>query len=278
MSGDSRTRGSRQSGLPLKPSAKTSTSKKIYQLQSELARLKQRDRDWKLMFNMLTHDLKEPLVTLVGFTKMLRASTQLSAEDQRYVEVIQEAVDSLQVMVNSLQSIPKFYQDPKRIEDLSLNQLLSSVCLALSVQIRETQGEIHLPEKDLVIQGDPIPLYHVFLNLLANALKYHRPDIRPDIRVSYQQKDEWVLIEIQDNGVGIDQRDFEKIFTPYSRGDSVPKDGLGLGLSIVKKIIESLEGSISLESQPNQGTVFKIELPRDKPLLQDKHEEKAGDL
>ena len=246
------------------PSKALAPSKLVFQLKSELHRLQQRDKEWKMMFNMLAHDLKEPLLTLEGFTKILEQSSPLTKDQKRYVKISREAVGSLHLLIGSLQSIAKLYQDPSELSDLSLLQILESVTLALSEQIKRNRGKVILPKEDVILRGDAVRLYQVFLNLIANSLKYHRKDADPVIIIKHRKDSQWHRISINDNGIGIDKRNLEKIFAPFTRIEESPTDGLGIGLTIVKRIAESFGGRIGVRSQMGKGTTFTVFLPREK--------------
>lgn len=255
---------SHQAELPLAHS-KVDTipqSKIIFQLKTELHRLQQRDREWKMMFHMLSHDLKEPLLTLEGFSKLLDSEDLEPKDQRRYIKVIREAVSSLHLLVGSLQSISKLYQEPHDFTEISLGDLLQSVVTSLSNQLQKTKGRITLPPEDVCIKGDAIRLYQVFLNLIANSLKFHKSSVAPEIAITYRRDALFHRIAIRDNGVGIEPQDLKRIFTPFVRLEDVPTDGLGLGLSIVKRIAESFGGKVLVRSQQNIGTTFTVCLPR----------------
>lgn len=262
----------KQALLPLGPdgnAGRLPRSKAIFQLKTELHRLQQRDREWKLMFNMLSHDLKEPLLTLEGFTKLLDEGN-LTKDQQRYLKIIREAVNSLHMLVGSLQSIVRLSQDPEESSDINLNQLLGSVLTSLSRQIEKSGGQIKLHARDIMLKGDPVRLYQVFLNLIANSLKYHRKSVPPVITIDYRKDSKFHRISIKDNGVGIDQEDLKKIFVPFTRLEDVPTDGMGIGLSIVKRIAESFRGQVLVRSKQNVGTTFTVCLPREAPKRTEK--------
>lgn len=263
MSSKSRA-SSQQVDLPMRSEPK-SNSKLVFQLKAELNRLQQRDREWKTMFQMLSHDLKEPLVTLEGFTKLL-SDPQVSSKDRkRYEGIIREAVGSLHHLVGSLQSIAKLYQEPSQLTDVSLFQLLDSVETSLSDQLRKSKGKILRPKSDLLIHGDPVRLYQIFLNLISNALKYRKPDEPPVIQLRHRKDVKHIRILVEDNGVGMSKKDMEKVFSPFTRVSAEGKEGLGIGLSIVKRIAESFGGKILVRSRLGKGTTFSLCLPREKP-------------
>lgn len=256
----------RQSKLPLPDrranNSEGAQSKKLFQLKTELHRLQQRDREWKTMFQMLSHDLKEPLLTLEGFSQLLEASGGFSKEQKRYVKVIRESVGSLHQLIASMQSISQLYQEAGQLSDVSLREVLESVQATLAEQFKRNRGQLILPEENISLRADPVRLYQIFLNLVANALKYHKKDIDPVIRVSLRKDPDFYRISVIDNGVGMSKKDLEKIFMPFTRLKEVDTEGVGLGLSIVKRIAESMGGRITVKSQQNKGTRFTIYMPR----------------
>ena len=159
-----------QRELPLRRGQEASASKLVFQLKSELNRLQQRDREWKLMFSMLGHDLKEPLVTLEGFTKILEEE-KVTAEDQRrYLKIIREPIHSLHLLVNSLQSVSRLYQESTELIDISLHEVFNSVLISLSRQISKSKATVQIQFQDFQVKGDPVRLFQIFLNLIANSL------------------------------------------------------------------------------------------------------------
>lgn len=255
-----------QTSLPLKSvrPSKNANSKTVFQLKSELHRLQNRDREWKMLFQMLAHDLKEPLLTLEGFTKLLDESTNLDKDQKRYLKVIRESANSLHLLVGSMQSISKLYQEPSERTEVSLRQLLLSVSTILSEQIKRSRGEIVLPKEDLVFKSEPVRVYQILLNLVANSLKFQRKETPPRIIIRFFKETKFYRISIEDNGIGMDKHDLERIFAPFTRLEDVKTEGLGLGLSIVKRLAESLGGFVTVKSQPNRGTTFHVNLPRER--------------
>jgi two-component system phosphate regulon sensor histidine kinase PhoR len=99
------------------------------------------------------------------------------------------------------------------------------------------------------------------LNLIENALIFYSTDRQPEVIIKVQQTDAYYLIAVEDNGIGIDARDTEKVFEPFKRLN-YNLGGRGLGLYIVKAMIEALHGHITLTSKINQGSVFQVSIPR----------------
>jgi two-component system phosphate regulon sensor histidine kinase PhoR len=228
-----------------------------------------------MLFQMLSHDLKEPLLTLEGFSKLLEDSSNLDKDQKRYLKVIRESVNSLHLLIGSMQSISKLYQEPAEMTEISLKQLLTTVVTILSEQIKKNRGEVLLPKDDLIFRSEPVRVYQILLNLMANSLKFHRQDSAPRIEIRHSRDSKYYRISIEDNGIGIDKKDLERIFAPFTRLEDVSTEGLGLGLSIVKRLTESLGGFVSVRSQLNKGSVFHVYLPRD-PSHQKGQDSKAG--
>ncbi len=239
--------------------------KAIFQLKTELHRLQERDREWKLMFNMLGHDLKEPLLTLEGFSQLLEDGASSPKDQQRYLKIIREAIHSLHLMVGSLQSVAKLYHDPDELVDLSLREILNSVVMSLSKQVSREKGQIEVLFDDVLVRGDPVRLYQIFLNLIANSLKFHKKEKAPVIQIDAKLSGSFLRISISDNGVGMSSEDLKRIFEPFSRldsGDAGSREGMGLGLSIVKRIAESFGGRVLVRSQQGVGTTFTVMIPK----------------
>jgi len=255
-----------QRELPLRQvrSPQTSHSKTIFQLKSELNRLQQRDQEWKTMFSMLGHDLKEPLVTLEGFTKALEERDADPKDRKRFLKIIREAISSLHLLVGSLQSVSQLYYDPSELEDVSLKEVLHDALVSLSEKITRENATIDVQVDDVYARGDRVRLYQIFLNLIANSIKFHKREVPPHITVSATQSGTQCKISITDNGVGMTPEDLKKIFTPFTRLDAGSIEGMGLGLSIVKRIAESFGGRVAVKSSPGVGTTFTINLPRGK--------------
>lgn len=126
----------------------------------------------------------------------------------------------------------------------------------------ETGGKVAVGELP-TLQADPLQIRQLFQNLIANALKYHRPDVPPLVSVTSRPfENNRIEIIVQDNGIGIDMQYADHIFEPFTRLNGKPaQDGAGMGLTICKKIIERHNGTVSVSSKLNQGSTFTVTLP-----------------
>ncbi len=133
----------------------------------------------------------------------------------------------------------------------------------LEVQIDESRGEIVVEDMPR-IDGEPLMLYQLFQNIISNAIKYHRDDVAPVVRLASSfcgETKRW-QIDVSDNGIGIDKKYFDKIFKPFERlHRSEEFEGVGIGLATCHKIVQRLNGDICVRNNEECGTTFSISLP-----------------
>ena len=157
-----------------------------------------------------------------------------------------------------------------------MNELLEVVLADLDLEIEHKQATV-IVDKLFTTQGHFRQLQQAFQNLISNALKYSKPDTPPRIHISCEQidgkdvppsiphsrtKGKYYMCEIADNGIGFAQKDAQRIFNVFTRLHDTDKvSGTGIGLSIVRKVIENHHGLITAESTPGKGSSFKIYLP-----------------
>lgn len=159
-------------------------------------------------------------------------------------------------------------------QPVELGNVLQDVMSDLEAQITETGAKIEVADLPQ-IEADAAQLHHLFLNLLSNSLKFHKPGVEPQIRISSQIEaaEEWmddeaprVKIFVADNGIGFDEKYLDRIFQPFESLHT-PEEypGTGIGLAICRKIVERHGGSITATSKPDQGAVFIVTLPMSHP-------------
>ncbi len=147
------------------------------------------------------------------------------------------------------------------IGDVSLDDALKAAVETFSDQIERTGAQVNFPEQMPVIQGDLTLVIHVLINLLENALKYHKPAEPPVIDIGIEIEDQYAVVSISDNGIGIEPEYHEKIFKMFQRLHSQAEyPGTGIGLAAVKKAVQMMGGDVRVESESGKGSVFKIKL------------------
>jgi signal transduction histidine kinase len=118
------------------------------------------------------------------------------------------------------------------------------------------------------IQADPMQMHQLFQNLIGNALKFHRPEIPPLVKLSYEctADGKWVIVNVEDNGIGFDEQYLNRIFQPFQRLHGRTEfEGSGIGLAVCRKIAERHAGVLTARSSPEQGATFIVTLPVQQP-------------
>lgn len=212
-----------------------------------------------------SHDLQEPLRTINSYVEFLQEDLKdiiLNDAAQEDLRFITEAARRMQNLVHNLLSYSRSGQLEVKNLPVSLNNCLTIVKENLFTSIEESGASLHWGDLPIV-SGDAASLISIFQNLISNAIKFHRPQIAPHIQINAQYyDDQWVIIQVIDNGIGIEEKYQEQIFLPFKRLHSNKEyPGVGLGLSIVRKIVERHHGCIQVKSIPGQGTTFTLTLP-----------------
>ncbi|RPJ38144.1 MAG: histidine kinase, partial [Chloroflexi bacterium] len=151
--------------------------------------------------------------------------------------------------------------------EVDLAAVASEVVSDLEPRILRANGQVTV-EALPTIEADPIQIHQVLLNVISNAVKFHKPGVPPRVKVSSSVtqspdgSDKRISIYVQDNGIGFNEQQFERILQPFQRLNGRSEyDGTGIGLAIVKKIIERHHGQITAHSTPGEGSIFTITLP-----------------
>ncbi len=227
--------------------------------------VKQLEKDRSDFMHMLSHDLKNPLTAINGWSSLLERSTEMDDRSKRYLQEINVAADRMLEMINSLlHTVTKaeslqLMREPCDLQEIihRVMQDVAGVALQKTIEISYvTQGE------PCLINGDNMRLYHMMLNLVDNALKYssHRTSINVDITYGHDA----IQMTVYDQGPGIPEKDLPHVFEKYYRGiqDSLQvAPGSGVGLAAVKNIAEAHGGSVSVENGETRGAIFTVMLP-----------------
>lgn len=220
----------------------------------------EREDAWKEMAKQIAHEIKNPLTPMkLSVQHLQRAWNQKSdkLEDtfKKVTTVLVEQIDSLSILASEFASFAKMPQP--NIARLCLNDNLKQV-VTLYQSTDQIVFNFDAPEKEIFIMADGNQLSRVFNNIIKNAVQAIPEDKDGIINIKLYQEDNIAKIEISDNGVGMDERTAQRIFTPSF---STKNSGMGLGLAISNQIVEQTGGSISFVSELNKGSVFYITLP-----------------
>ena len=206
---------------------------------------------------------------------MVAAYTQLVARrykgklDQDADEFIAFAVDGarrMQELINDLLTYSRVGSRALELQLVDTGRVVDSVISDLGGAIEDSGASLTHDELP-TLQADPIQLQQLFQNLIANGIKFHRPDVAPVVHVSARRVNGSWSFEVSDNGIGIQPQYLDRIFLLFQRLHSRAEyPGTGIGLSICKKIAERHGGTIRVQSEPGRGTTFEITMPRGGPV------------
>jgi signal transduction histidine kinase len=208
-----------------------------------------------------SHDLQEPLRTITSFSQLLetRYKARLDQDADEFIGFIVTASRRMTDLINGLLALVRLRKTGQPIAPVSLQKLLDDAEVSLQAAIREAGACIeHGPLPALVV--DHVQFSQVFQNLISNSIKYRRPD-PPRVRVDAKRDSSNWIISLTDNGRGFNQAYAERIFGLFQRLHAREVEGTGMGLSIVRKIVERHGGRIWAESQEGVGSTFYISLP-----------------
>ena len=212
-----------------------------------------------------SHDLQEPLRTIASSTQLLamRNGNQRDAESDKLTRFIVAGVQRMQTLIQDLLDYSCVVQSSGlRLVEIDCNAALQQALFGCQAAIQESRAVVtHGPLP--TVRADEVKLEQVLQNLVSNAVKYRRPQERPDIEVSVAGGPHEWLFQITDNGIGFDPRYSERIFELFKRLHNQDEySGSGIGLAICRKIVERHGGRIWAESEPGQGSRFFFTLQR----------------
>lgn len=211
-----------------------------------------------------SHDLQEPLRMITSFLTQLDRKYQLVLDEKakQYIYFAVDGAKRMRQIILDLLEYSRVGRSESIQEEINMNELLGEVTLLLQKKIREKQASIRIDPLP-VICSYRSPVRQVFQNLVSNALKYSKKEELPNIHVGVTDQPGFWQFFVADNGIGIHPDYFEKVFILFQRlHASSEYSGTGLGLTISKKITESLGGKIWLESVEGQGTTFYVQIPK----------------
>jgi signal transduction histidine kinase len=193
---------------------------------------------------------------------MLNNNQNMTEQQRDYLDRMRSAAIRMQNMVEELLKLSRLTTQPRTFVRVNLDQVASEVISDLDVQINQASGTVEVEPLPTVI-GDLLLVRQLFQNLIGNALKFHTPGVPPRIKVYAQLLPEnAVQVSVEDNGIGFNMEDAERIFQPFQRLLSRNQyEGNGMGLAICKKIVERHGGTITAVSKLGEGSTFRVTLP-----------------
>ncbi|MGW2094433.1 sensor histidine kinase [Promicromonospora sukumoe] len=234
-------------------------------LLSEQAReLERSNRDLEQFAYVASHDLQEPLRKVASFTQLLqkRYGGSLDERADQYIEFAVDGAKRMQRLIQDLLSFSRVGRTGVPREDVELEGVLTAALSELSERIDESGAEIvHDPMP--VVHGERALLQQIFVNLIGNSVKFRDPERTPSVRIEVRSMRAHWEISVVDNGIGIDAQYAERVFVIFQRLHSREQyAGTGIGLSLVKRIVEYHKGRIWIEPADGGGTIVRFTLAR----------------
>jgi len=240
------------------------TAKKKNELEifNQNKKLHLQNKELEQFTYVTSHDLQEPLRTLISISGLIQEEFKgsLNEKADKYLEFIVRSSTRMQDLVKGLLDFSRIGKE-KELTRVDCNEILKEVILDMAHSIEESQATITLSELP-ILNGYAVELRLLFQNLISNAIKFTTNNTSPEIKIAAsKQAGEW-LFTLQDNGLGIDESDQEKIFIIFKRlHNRNDYEGTGIGLSQCKKIVELHGGTIWVNSQVGKGSAFNFTIP-----------------
>ncbi len=218
--------------------------------------------------NNMTHEFKTPLTNIGLAAKMIqkKAIVQKDSKITSFTKIIQFEKNKLSIQIEQVLRMAGIEKAeiPLQIETIDLHLTIEKAIKIMNLQLEEKDGfiKLQLTAQNSIIEGDQAHLLNTLCNLISNAIKYNHNT--PQVTIKTDSNHNLFTCSISDNGIGIDQRNHMKVFEKYYRvqkGNIHECEGFGIGLAYAKKIMELHSGNISLKSELQRGSSFKLTLP-----------------
>jgi signal transduction histidine kinase len=233
---------------------------KNVELKSQNIELTQKNAELETFARTVAHDLKNPLQGIIGFVELLLLDTKnFNERDLEYLHYISLSGQTMLNIINSLLLFARVSRQEIDLLPLNMDEIIAQVQQRLALLLKQTQGELVIPNSWPWALGYAQWVEEVWANYLSNGLKYSGKPPRLELGANVVANGK-VRFWVRDNGVGLSPADQQKLFFPFSQLNS-SQEGHGLGLSIVKRIVEKLGGEVGVESEMGKGCLFYFTLP-----------------
>lgn len=226
-------------------------------------RLESSNRELQDFASVAAHDLQEPLRKIQAFGDRLktRYAENLSPDGKDILNRMLTSAHRMRRLIDDLLTFSRVATQAKPFVATDLNEILAGVLSDLEYRIEQVGANVEHEELP-VIEADAQQMTQLLLNLISNALKFHKRDLAPLVHLRAEVKKDRCILSVKDNGIGFDEKYLEKIFTIFQRLHGRQEyEGTGVGLAVCRKIVERHGGSITARSKLGEGAEFIIDLP-----------------
>jgi signal transduction histidine kinase len=230
------------------------------------AALETRNRELDAFAHTVAHDLKAPLGAISGFADLLRSQQNMPAEDVKLcARSIASSARKMSNVIDELLLLAEVRASGVEMQPLDMARIVDAARKRLGPMIGRFRAEVALPDNWPVALGYGPWIEQVWVNYLSNAIKYGgeppRVELGADASGDAGLSQGRVRFWVRDNGPGLGEEEIGRLFVPFTRLDQARAQGHGLGLSIVRRIVEKLGGGVGVESEPGEGSLFYFALP-----------------
>lgn len=237
-------------------------------LEQLIRELEEKGKEQEAFIHMASHGLKNPLVSIRGFVAELvrECYDALSEAGRFYTQRIDANAGIMERQIHGFLELSRVQRTSIAWEPVNVHELMREILDEIDYQIKHTNAEVHLIDLErAVVHGHRTLLKQVLMNLVDNALRYRNDEGRPLIRVGLEDTGRCWRFFVQDNGIGIAPEDRQRIFNVFEQISEARRHnpgGTGVGLAIVKQIVECHGGQVWVTSQPDRGSTFYCTLPK----------------
>jgi len=237
------------------------------ELASANLSLKQSNRELEQFASVASHDLQEPLRKIEAFGDRLKLTRDsLNDQSRDYLDRILSSASRMRTLINDLLMFSRVATRAQPFKKVDLGQIGREVVSDLEGRIQQVDGKVEMGELPQ-LEADPTQVRQLLQNLIGNGLKFHRPGVKPVVRIGARLLDEAgqpprLEIIVSDNGIGFEEQYLDRIFEVFQRLHGRNEfEGTGIGLAICRKIVERHGGTITARSQVGEGSTFIVTLP-----------------
>ncbi|MBC7851485.1 MAG: PAS domain-containing protein, partial [Chitinophagaceae bacterium] len=246
------------------------------ELEATNHKLEQSNLDLLQFASVASHDLKEPLRKIQAFGNLLsdRVKNRLDERENNYLNKVVSSSSRMQGLIEDILTLSRLSNNETPFDDVDLNDVVRQIVEDLEVSIREKGAELKIHSLP-VVKGIRGQMHQLFQNLISNAIKFNSSNPIVEVAIEKDVTEfakklsvdpaNYHAIYVQDNGIGFDQRYNEKIFGIFQRLEKTSYEGTGIGLAIVKKIVDNHKGFIKAVSSEGEGARFIILIPKESP-------------
>lgn len=236
----------------------TETKATQNELASRARELMRSNEELEQFAYVASHDLQEPLRMIISYVQLIQKNIEQNniARVGEFMNYVLQGTGRMQALINDLLQFSRVSRKGNPFKQVDLNEVLKIAVSHLTARISENKASVIIPALPTVM-GDNFQLIRLFQNLIDNAIKFKSAETEPRIEICVEERVEDYLFSVQDNGIGIEDKFYNRIFVIFQRLHTRDDyEGTGIGLAVCKKIVERHGGEIWVESKPGKGSTF----------------------